>query len=144
MRSMYGSADVCSSDLEKGVEAGCPFPEGQVQDILDTSFLDPAVQEKPYPYYRALRATSSIRYSDSMGMYLVSRHDDLQTILRDPITFSQELGYYKQMANGHLDEMKEILEREGGGFFPDVVNIDPPRHTQIGRTSWRERVVKDV
>src|SRR3546814_1755511 len=53
-----------------------------------------------------------------MGMYLVSRHDDLQTILRAPITFSQELGYYKQMANGHLDEMKEILERAGGGFFP--------------------------
>src|SRR3546814_20665052 len=68
-----------------------------------------------------------------MGMYLVSRHDDLQTILRDPITFSQELGYYKQMANGHLDEMKEILEREGGGFFPDVVNIEPPRHTRVSK-----------
>src|SRR3546814_10696763 len=80
------------STEEKGVEAGCPFPEGQVQDILDTSFLDPDVQEKPYPYYRALRATSPIRYSDSMAMYLVSRHDDLHTILRDPITFSQELG----------------------------------------------------
>src|SRR3546814_13847210 len=48
------------STEEKGVEAGCPFPEGQVQDILDTSFLDPAVQEKPYPYYMAFRATSAI------------------------------------------------------------------------------------
>src|SRR3546814_17430857 len=67
MRISDWSSDLCSSDLEK-----------------------------PFPYYRALRATSSIRYSDSMGMYLVSRHDDLQTILRDPITFSQELGYYKQ------------------------------------------------
>src|SRR3546814_3211238 len=66
-----------------------------------------------------------------MGMYLVSRHDDLQTNLREPIALSQELGYYKQMANGQLDEMKESLEREGGGFFPDVVNIDPPRHTRV-------------
>ena len=40
------------------------------------------------------------------------------TVLRDPIIFSQELGYYKQMAQGHLEEMKSILEREGGGFFP--------------------------
>src|SRR3546814_3571198 len=51
---------------EKGVEAGCPFPEGQVQDILDTSFLDPAVQEKPYPYYRALRATRSEEHTSEL------------------------------------------------------------------------------
>jgi len=54
-------------------------------------------------------------------------------VLRDPIVFSQELGYYRQMAHGHLDEMKEILAREGGGFFPDVANIDPPRHTRVRR-----------
>jgi cytochrome P450 len=55
------------------------------------------------------------------------------TVLRDPVVFSQELGYYKQMAHGHLDAIKEILERDGGGFFPDVANIDPPRHTRVRR-----------
>src|SRR3546814_13261183 len=77
-----------------------------------------------------------------MGMYLVSRHDDLQTILRDPITFSQELGYYKQMATRHLDEMKEILEREGGGFFPDVVNLDPPRHRRVRTVRMQAFIAK--
>ena len=66
-------------------------------------------------------------------MYLVSRHEDLMTVLLDPIVFSQELGYYKQMAQGHLEEMKDILVNEGGGFFPDVANIDPPRHTRVRR-----------
>ena len=37
------------------------------------------------------------------------------------------------MAHGHLDEMKDILISEGGGFFPDVANIDPPRHTRVRR-----------
>ena len=37
------------------------------------------------------------------------------------------------MAHGHLEEMKDILVREGGGFFPDVANIDPPRHTRVRR-----------
>ena len=51
-------------------------------------------------------------------MYLVSRHEDLMTVLRDPIVFSQELGYYRQMAHGHLDEMKDILITRGWRVLP--------------------------
>ncbi len=29
-------------------------------------------------------------------MYLVSRHEDLMAVLRDPVVFSQELGYYRR------------------------------------------------
>ena len=74
-----------------------------------------------------------VHFEEDLGMYLVSRHEDLMTVLRDPVVFSQELGYYKQMAHGHLSEMKDILDSEGGGFFPDVANIDPPRHTRVRR-----------
>ena len=98
-----------------------------------SSFIDPAIQVKPFAYYRALRDGDPVHYETDLGMYLVSRHADLMAVLRDPIVFSQELGYYGQMAHGHLDEMKEILAREGGGFFPDVANIDPPRHTRVRR-----------
>ena len=90
-------------------------------------------RRSPFPYYRALRDGDPVHYETDLGMYLVSRHEDLMAVLRDPIVFSQELGYYRQMAHGHLDEMKEILVREGGGFFPDVANIDPPRHTRVRR-----------
>jgi cytochrome P450 len=95
--------------------------------------MDPAIQEKPFAYYRTLRDGDPVHFEKDLGMYLVSRHEDLMAVLRDPIVFSQELGYYRQMAHGHLDEMKEILTREGGGFFPDVANIDPPRHTRVRR-----------
>jgi len=111
----------------------CPAG-GEYSDLLEeVSFIDPAVQEKPFHYYRALRNSDPVHFEDDLGMYLVSRHEDLMTVLRDPVVFSQELGYYKQMASGHLDAIKEILEREGGGFFPDVANIDPPRHTRVRR-----------
>ena len=73
------------------------------------SFIDPAIQEKPFAYYRALREGDPVHYEDELGMYLVSRHEDLMAVLRDPVVFSQELGYYQQMAHGHLDEMKDIL-----------------------------------
>lgn len=111
----------------------CPA-NGGYSDLLEkVSFIDPAVQEKPFDYYRALRNCDPVHFEKDLGMYLVSRHEDLMTVLRDPVVFSQELGYYKHMASGHLDAIKEVLEREGGGFFPDVANIDPPKHTRVRR-----------
>lgn len=111
---------------------GCPA-QGQDVGLADMSFLDPAVQQKPFAYYRALRTGDPVHFEKDLGMYLVSRHDDLMTVLHDPVTYSQEKGYYQQMAQGHLDEMKSILRSEGGGFFPDVANIDPPRHSRVRR-----------
>jgi len=113
--------------------AGCPADQERLEYLAGVSFIDPAIQEKPFPYYRALRDGDPVHYETDLGMYLVSRHEDLMAVLRDPVVFSQELGYYRQMAHGHLDEMKEVLAREGGGFFPDVANIDPPRHTRVRR-----------
>jgi cytochrome P450 len=113
--------------------AGCPAGQERLESLAGVSFIDPAIQEKPFAYYRALRDGDPVHFETDLGMYLVSRHEDLMAVLRDPIVFSQELGYYRQMAHGHLDEMKEILVREGGGFFPDVANIDPPRHTRVRR-----------
>lgn len=114
-------------------ETGCPVGNERLASLEAVSFIDPAVQENPFAYYRTLRYGDPVHFEEDLGMYLVSRHEDLMTVLRDPVVFSQELGYYKQMAQGHLDEMKEVLKDEGGGFFPDVANIDPPRHTRVRR-----------
>ena len=101
--------------------------------VGDLSFTDLAIQAHPNGFYRALREGDPIHYDECLGMYLVSRYKDVDIVLRDPLTFSQERGYYKQWAHGYLDELKSILERDGGGFIPDVVNIDPPRHRRARR-----------
>lgn len=111
----------------------CPVGLDRLDSLDGVSFLDPDIQVDPFAYYRTLRYEAPVHFEKDLGMYLVSRHEDLEVVLRDPVVFSQELGYYKQMASGHLEAMKEILEREGGGFFPDVANIDPPRHTRVRR-----------
>ncbi|WP_155763496.1 cytochrome P450 [Mycobacterium asiaticum] len=118
---------------ESNAKAGCPVDVQRLDSLDGVSFVDPAVQEKPFAYYRTLRYEAPVHFEKALGMYLVSRHEDLTEVLRDPVLYSQELGYYQQMAHGHLDEVKDILEREGGGFFPDVANIDPPRHTRVRR-----------
>ena len=114
-------------------QSSCPFNPGGNPSLSNLKFTDPAIQASPGGFYRALRESAPVHYDENLGMYLVSRYQDVDVVLRDAVTFSQERGYYKQWAHGYLEELKSILERDAGGFIPDVVNIDPPRHRRARR-----------
>jgi cytochrome P450 len=97
------------------------------------SLTDPLIVAHPNEFYRSMRKEDPVYYDEKVGMYLVSRYDDVVTVLRDPITFSDKLGYEAMYASGHFEEFKQILERDGGGFFPDAIKDDPPAHTRVRR-----------
>jgi cytochrome P450 len=97
------------------------------------SLTDPAIVAHPNEFYRSMRKEDPVYYDEKIGMYLVSRHEDVVAVLRDPITFSDKLGYEAMYTSGHFQEFKEILERDGGGFFPDAIKDDPPAHTRVRR-----------
>lgn len=103
---------------------------GDAASLDGGTFTDPSIQQKPNAFYQALRNRSGIYFDEKLSMYLVSRHQDLDAVFRDPSTFSMERGYYSQFAHGYLDELKSILTQKGGGWFPDVVNVDPPQHAR--------------
>lgn len=109
---------------------GCPmgFGNGSVKDL---SMTDPQAMKTPGPFYQALRSQSPVHYDAKLNMWLVSRYDDIVTVLRDPLTYSDKHGYAAQYASGFFEEFKQILERDGGGFFPDVIKSDPPEHTRV-------------
>ena len=102
---------------ESAEGATCPELGGDTA-LLNMSLADPAILTKPNDYYRALRSGDPVHYDEQLGVYMVSRYADLQTVFRDPITFSQEKGWHQQFARGYLEELKEILIRDGGGYFP--------------------------
>lgn len=109
----------------------CPFT-GKEGTILETgSLIDPAISARPKAYYDAMRAQDPVHFDPKLGMYLISRYEDIQQVQRDPITFSVYEGYNAQYAKGFFEEFKEILERDGGGYFPDAIMSDPPYHTRI-------------
>lgn len=113
-----------------------PVEERQTQtgtDILGKSLSDPEVMFNPGPYYRALREAAPVHYDERMNLYLVSRFEDLQEVLYDWETYSQELGYHTLWGQGFKEELIAILERDGGGYFPDVIATDPPRHGRVRR-----------
>lgn len=110
---------------------GCPFSGRQPVDLALASLTDPIIQAHPRNFYWTMRTQDPVHYDEKLGMWLVTRYEDIVTVLRDHETFSDKQGYEAQYASGFFAEFKQILEQEGGGFFPDVIKSDPPEHTRI-------------
>lgn len=109
----------------------CPFSGATITLQGNESRLDPLIRNDPFAFYRALREQAPIYYDAKLDVYLVTRYADVEAVLRDPITFSLEHGYQDRYANGFVDELAEIMNREGGGFIRDIIACDPPAHTRL-------------
>lgn len=101
--------------------------------LEDATLADEAVLQNPFPFYARMREEDPVHYDRKLDAWLVSRYGDVRTVLLDAETFSMERGWRTNYAHGFLDEFVEILKRDGGGFFPDVIMTDPPRHTRVRR-----------
>lgn len=100
--------------------------------LLETGTLkDEAILARPHAFYRAMRKGDPVHYDAQLGSWLVTRHEDISQVQTDPVAFSVNKGYHEQQARGMQEEFREILRREGGGYFPDAIMSDPPYHTRI-------------
>jgi cytochrome P450 len=99
----------------------------------DATLADEAVLRDPYPFYRMLRETDPVHFDPTLNAWLISRHAEVRRVLLEADTFSMERGWRTNYAHGFVEEFMEILKRDGGGFFPDVIMTDPPFHTRIRR-----------
>jgi cytochrome P450 len=97
------------------------------------SRVDPQIRNDPFPFYRALREQKPVYYDPKIDTWLVTRYEDAKTVLLDPVTYSLEHGYQDRYANGFVDELAEIMNRDGGGFVRDIIAVDPPVHTRLRR-----------
>ncbi|MDB5972191.1 MAG: cytochrome [Hydrocarboniphaga sp.] len=111
----------------------CPVTGHGQTPLADMTLSNPKIGAQPNAYYQAMRVEDPVHYDEKLGMWLVSRYDDIVTVLRDPLTYSDKHGYAAQYASGFFQEFKAILERDGGGFFPDAIKDDPPAHTRVRR-----------
>lgn len=111
-------------------QAACPVAHEAMELKGGESRLDPLIRNNPFPFYEALRKSEPVYYDADLDVYLVTRYDDVMTVLRDVENFSVEHGYQDRWANGYVEELAEIMERDGGGFIRDPV-FDPPKHTRL-------------
>lgn len=92
-------------------------------------FIPPHSQD-PYPFYAALRAHAPVHFSNALGAWVVSRYEDVVTVLRDPARFSSRGALPSMFDNPQA--VRAIL----ADCCPEVATIselDPPYHTRMRR-----------
>lgn len=83
----------------------------------------------PWPFYHALLDEAPVHKPDGYPLYIVSRYDDVQTVLRDPDTYSSD--WYHALSNPH-PEVAAILA-QGCPRKDVLVTADPPFHRRYRR-----------
>jgi len=91
--------------------------------IDETALTDPLLDPDtyagdPFPLYARLRAEAPVARNDTLGLWMVSRHDDVVAVSRDPESFCSSKG---------------IMTFEIGAEYatpPTMMHTDPPDHTR--------------
>jgi cytochrome P450 len=86
--------------------------------------LDPRMRIDPYPFYRQLRELDPVQLMPDLDTWILTRHADCLTVLRDPRFSSREAHRLRQRA---------------AGLAPSMLNSDPPEHGRLRAavaTAW--------
>ncbi|MGH8013938.1 MAG: cytochrome P450 [Candidatus Binataceae bacterium] len=95
---------------------------------IDFDPMTPAQRECPFELYRLARRENPIFYSERFDLWVVTRYDDIVTILKDPARFSSAQSLAVDSAVP--PEVQTVLDR-GYPVTPTMVTADPPVHTRF-------------
>ena len=75
------------------------------------------IHEDPYPVYARLRADAPAYYNEHRDFWALSRYDDVRAATNDWRTYTSTEGI--------------TIEPRRRGVEPHIIEMDPPRHTQL-------------
>ena len=94
----------------------------------DYTPLNPSVRGNPYPYYAVLREQAPVHFVEQLKAFAISRHEDVQAVLKDPTVFSSKT----ENLQGLLFNPTSIGEEFARMIrTPALVGMDPPLHTRM-------------
>ncbi|MDM0037509.1 cytochrome P450 [Variovorax sp. J22G21] len=92
--------------------------------------IDAAFRADPYPTYAALREAGPIHWSEEFfgGAWLLTRHADVEAVLRDAVRFSaQRTGGWVMQSRAARSELMDFQQL----FARAMLFLDAPDHTRI-------------
>jgi cytochrome P450 len=109
--------------------------------------FDPAVLANPHPYFAWMRRAEPVFKVPGKEIYLITRHEDVQVALGDPLTFSNQFVSPALALGGGSpaiqDELATIRAR-GYPLTPTLLTNDPPSHTRFRKLVSRAFTPKRV
>lgn len=97
-------------------------------DLDDFNPFDPGVQQCPFAAYAAMREHRPVFHVTGTDLYLVTRHDLVAPILRDPATFSNRFGATSERPSGPLAQQLADIQATGYPLVSTMLTEDPPAH----------------
>lgn len=93
----------------------------------DVDLMDPAVQADPYRAYDVLRAQAPVYEMPGTGFFVVTSYAGLDRVIRDPATFSIQIGSLGMVGLFRTREARAIF-RDKGWTVGTKLSTDPPEH----------------
>lgn len=117
----------------------------RVPTTMDCPIIDAAFLANPYPTYQALRQAGPIHWSEEFfgGAWLVTRHADVELVLRDPRFSAQRTGAWvkdHEETRGELSGFQRLFAR--ALLFLDAP--DHPRVRKVLNTGFRPDVIHQL
>ena len=93
---------------------------------------DPEMQQAPHAHYAAMRP-DGVQYLSANNAWVVLRHDDALTVLRDPDTYSSQLGSNRERPSEAAQAEIARIGAQGLARPRTLLDNDPPDHTRYRR-----------
>lgn len=92
--------------------------------------MDPEVQSDPFEFYAALQEECPVYREPETGMYMVTKFEDVQAVLKDVKSFSNNLPR-SMVVMGDLSDLYRSIMAEKGWVPTQTLQLtDPPEHSR--------------
>ena len=91
--------------------------------------IDRRFYDNPYPLYRRLREKDPIHHSRLEDLWVLTRYEDIDAVLRDPRFSADDRNVKGYEANRRKMIAAGLIE--GRDEVPSMLRMDPPDHTRL-------------
>ncbi len=95
--------------------------------------FDPTTLQCPFPHYATMREEAPVLFVERYGLHLVTRHDLVMEVLRDPQTYSSLFGNTSMPLPSEERRQMAAVVAEGYPRVPTMLTADMPEHTRYRR-----------
>ncbi len=101
-----------------------------LDDLISESFSNKSYFSNPYPLFETLRRESPIFYSKIIGGWVLTKHEDVDSVLRNSEVFSSK-GRITHLLNQLEPDLQPELELLHFHFARGLAHSDAPEHRRL-------------
>lgn len=101
-----------------------------LDDLIIESFSDKTYFSNPYPLFDTLRSKSPVFYSNVIGGWILTKHEDVDNVLRNSEVFSSK-GRVTHLLSQLDSEIQSKLELLHFHFARGLAHSDAPEHRRL-------------